>query len=312
MSNSIIPKPITEYDLRLLRIFTSVVEHGGFAAAEKALGVTRSTISVHMSNLEARMKLKLCLRGRGGFSLTEDGQSVYRAVITLFDSLNDFSLLVGTLGKELSGELVILCADQLDDKKQQKLAKVIEIVTESSPNLHIVLDGDSIANIEKSLLKDKAHIGIFPGYQQIEGLEYQPLSSEPIYLCCGKKHPFFNKVDTKISNTELAAAPAIHPGIDLDVDGREQLQQLNLVAKAYQFDTRKAMILSGKYIGYMPQSYIQQEVNTGDIRLIQPSKRTYQFNLSLVNKKNTREANKLKLLLSAFSSAFDLKNMPSH
>lgn len=72
------------------------------------------------------------------------------------------------------------------------------------------------------------------------------------------------------------------------------------------------MILSGKYIGYMPQSYIQQEVNTGDIRLIQPSKRTYQFNLSLVNKKNTREANKLKLLLSAFSSAFDLKNMPSH
>lgn len=193
MSNSIIPKPITEYDLRLLRIFTSVVEHGGFAAAEKALGVTRSTISVHMSNLEARMKLKLCLRGRGGFSLTEDGQSVYRAVITLFDSLNDFSLLVSTLGKELSGELVILCADQLDDKKQQKLAKVIEIVTESSPNLHIVLDGDSIANIEKSLLKDKAHIGIFPGYQQIEGLEYQPLSSEPIYLCCGKKHPFLTK-----------------------------------------------------------------------------------------------------------------------
>ena len=120
-TTSIIPKPITEYDLRLLRIFISVVEHGGFAAAENALGITRSTISVHMSNLETRMKLKLCLRGRGGFSLTEDGQSVYRAVLNLFDSINDFSLLVGTLGKELSGELVILCADQLDDKKQQKI-----------------------------------------------------------------------------------------------------------------------------------------------------------------------------------------------
>jgi DNA-binding transcriptional LysR family regulator len=103
MTTSIIPKSITEYDLRLLRIFISVVEHGGFAAAENALGITRSTISVHMSNLETRMKLKLCLRGRGGFSLTEDGQSVYRAVINLFDSLNDFSLLVGTLSKELSG-----------------------------------------------------------------------------------------------------------------------------------------------------------------------------------------------------------------
>jgi len=303
---SIIPKPITEYDLRLLRIFTSVVEHGGFSAAEKALGITRSTISVHMSNLETRMKLKLCLRGRGGFSLTEEGQAVYRAVINLFDSLNDFSLTVSTLGNELSGELVILCADQLDENKQNKLAKVIEKITDSSPNLHIVLDGDSISNIEKLLLKDKAHFGIFPGYQQIEGLNYTPLSSEPIFLCCSKRHPFFNKVDTKITDNELATAAAIHPGIDIDAEGREQLQKLNLSAKAYQFDTRKAMILSGKYIGYMPQSYIQHELNLGNIRIIQPDVLTYQFKLSLVNKKTPRETGKVELLRSAFSSIFEL------
>lgn len=304
--NSIIPKPVTEYDLRLLRIFVSVVEHGGFAAAENALGITRSTISVHMSNLESRMKLKLCLRGRGGFSLTEDGQTVYRAVIALFDSLNDFSLLVGTLGKELSGELVILCADQLDESKQRKLAQVIELICQSSPNLHIVLDGGSISTIEKLLLKDKAHMGIFPGYQQIEGLNYVPLSREPIYLCCSKKHDFFNKVDTQISATELADVPAIHPGIDIDAAGREQLQKLNLSAKAYQFDTRKAMILSGRYIGYMPQSYIQQEMNAGEIRIIQPGTLTYQFSLSLVNKKTPREASKVELLRSAFAKTFDL------
>ena len=28
--SSIIPKPVTEYDLRLLRIFKAVVENGGF------------------------------------------------------------------------------------------------------------------------------------------------------------------------------------------------------------------------------------------------------------------------------------------
>jgi DNA-binding transcriptional LysR family regulator len=303
---SIIPKPIAEYDLRLLRIFVSVVEHGGFAAAEKALGITRSTISVHMSNLETRMKLKLCLRGRGGFSLTEDGQSVYRAVIDLLDSLNEFSLHVGTLGKELSGELVILCADQLDNKKQRKLAQVIELVHEKSPNLHIVLDGDSISNIEKLLLKDKAHMGIFPGYQKIEGLNYRPLSSDPIYLCCGKTHPFFNIVDAKITREDFSTVSAIHPGIDIDYDGREQLKKLNLNAKAYQFDTRKAMILSGKYIGFMPQNYIQQELNAGDIRIIQPSVLTYQFELALVNKKSPREANKIELLSNTFETAFSL------
>lgn len=303
---SIIPKPTTEYDLRLLRIFTSVVEHGGFAAAEVALGITRSTISVHMSNLEARMKLKLCLRGRGGFSLTEDGQTVYRAVIELFDALNDFSLLVGTLGKELSGELVILCADQLDTSKQQKLAQVIQQVHDSSPNLHIVLDGDSISNIEKQLLKDKAHLGLFPSYQQVEGLTYQALSTEPIYLCCAKDHPFFNQTDSDISVKDLAEVSAIHPGIDIDILGKEQLHKLNLNAKSYQFDTRKTMILSGRYIGYMPQSFIQKELNQGEIRIIKPSSRTYEFNLSLVSKKSPREVNKVKLLSESFKQMFNL------
>jgi len=303
---SIIPKPITEYDLRLLRIFVSVVEYGGFAAAESALGVTRSTISVHMSNLETRMKLKLCLRGRGGFSLTEDGQAVYRAVIGLFDSLNDFSLLVGTLGKELSGELVVLCADKLDHTKQEKLAKVIQLIHDRSPNLHIVLDSDSISNIEKQLLNDKAHVGLFPQYQEIDGLSYASLFQEPVYLCCGKDHVFFNKVDSQITAEELSEMPAVHPGIDIDNSGREQLQKLNLSAKSYQFDTRKTMILSGRYLGYMPQSYIQNELNKGEIRIIQPSNLTYQFKLSLVSKKAPREIKKVKLLMDIFDEVFNM------
>lgn len=301
---SIIPKQITEYDLRLLRIFKAVVENGGFAAAESELGITRSTISVHMSSLESRMKLKLCLRGRGGFSLTEDGQAVYYAAIELFDSLNDFSLLVNSLGSELSGELVILCADQLDAAKQLKLAEIIQIIHDSCPNLHLVLDGETIHNIEKLLLKDKAHIALFPGYQQTEGLCYQPIYSEPIYLCCSKEHEFFNQVDTVISEEKLASVPAIHPGIDIDPSGREQLKKLNLLAKAYQFDTRKAMILSGRYIGYLPQSYIQQELNNGDIRIIQPSSLTYQFNLSLVYKNHPKEVSKVDLLKEAFAKVF--------
>lgn len=301
---SIIPKQVTEYDLRLLRIFKAVVENGGFAAAEGELGITRSTISVHMSNLESRMKLKLCLRGRGGFSLTEDGQAVYYASIELFDSLNDFSLLVNSLSSELSGELVILCADQLDAAKQLKLAKIIQIIHDSCPNLHLVLDGETIYNIEKLLLKDKAHIALFPGYQQTEGLCYQQIYSEPIYLCCSKQHEFFNQVDTFISEEKLSSVPAIHPGIDIDGSGREQLKKLNLLAKAYQFDTRKAMILSGRYIGYLPQSNIQQELNNGDMRIIQPSSLTYQFNLSLVYKVHPKEVNKVNLLKEAFAKVF--------
>ncbi len=302
--SSLIPKPVTDYDLRLLRIFRVVVECGGFSAAESELGVTRSTISVHMSNLEKRMKLKLCVRGRSGFALTEAGQTVYHAVMNLTESLNDFSYLISSLGKELSGELVILCADQLDKIKQAKLAKVIQFLHDKSPGLNLVLDGDSVHNIERALLRDKAHAGLFPCYQRVEGLHYEPIANEPIYLCCSEQHPLFAEDDQNISERILVSMPAIHPGIDIDVVGRAQLKKLNLAARAYQFDTRKAMVLSGRYLGYLPQSYIEEELENGTIRIILPESMSYTFEVSLVSKRIPREIEKVQLLTKAFSSVF--------
>ncbi len=298
---NLIPKPVTEYDLRLLRIFKAVVENGGFSAAEADLGLTRSTISVHMGNLETRMKLKLCLRGRAGFTLTEVGQAVYHACTELFDSLNDFSLLVRSLNSELSGELVILCADQLDAIKQQKLAEVISEIHQQAPKLQLVLDGDSIQNIEKSLLKDKAHLGLFPNYKQVDGLTYQQVFSEPMYLCCAKGHALFDRQDNELQDADLANYSAVHPGLDVDQAGRAQLQKLKLEARAYQFDTRKTLILSGVYIGYLPLSYVEQEVQQGLIRLVNPQVYFYDFSLSLVNKKAPREQAKITLINQIFS-----------
>ena len=55
-------------DLKLLRIFASVVRHQGFANAQQALNLSTSAISTYMSQLEANLGLVLCHRGRGGFS----------------------------------------------------------------------------------------------------------------------------------------------------------------------------------------------------------------------------------------------------
>ena len=301
---SVIPRPVAEYDLRLLRIFKAVVENGGFSAAETELGITRSTISVHMANLETRMKLKLCIRGRQGFSLTEDGRTVYHATTSLFHSMDNFSVLISSLGKQLSGELVILCADQINEEYQPQFANVVSLIHQESSNLHLTFDGDSIANIEKLILSDKAHAGILPNFRRIDGLQYQTIIEEPLYLCCNSQHEIFTTPDESISEELLADLPAIHPGIDIDASGREQLKKLNLVARAYQFDTRKAMISSGKYIGYLPQSYIQQALKNRTLRVIHPKTMSYIFNLSLVTKTVPREVKKRDLIQRIFEHVF--------
>ena len=70
------PRAVTDFDVKLLKIFKSVADCGGFAAAEQQLGITKSTISVHMASLETRMGFRHCRPGRKGFSLTSEGQQV--------------------------------------------------------------------------------------------------------------------------------------------------------------------------------------------------------------------------------------------
>ena len=63
-------------DLRLLRLFMTIVEAGGFSAAQSELNLSLSTISTHFADLETRLGLRLCRRGRSGFQLTPEGQAV--------------------------------------------------------------------------------------------------------------------------------------------------------------------------------------------------------------------------------------------
>ncbi|MDC1510275.1 LysR family transcriptional regulator, partial [Oceanospirillaceae bacterium] len=87
MPNPLILNRLSDIDLRLLRIYKTVVEAGGFAAAEVELNISRAAISMAMSDLETRLGLRLCQRGRAGFSVTESGQRVYEAILQLFASI---------------------------------------------------------------------------------------------------------------------------------------------------------------------------------------------------------------------------------
>ena len=56
---------VGDVDLRLLRVFKAVADCGGMAAAELELNIAMSTISRHVKDLEQRLGLVLCRRGRG-------------------------------------------------------------------------------------------------------------------------------------------------------------------------------------------------------------------------------------------------------
>ncbi|WP_205523185.1 LysR family transcriptional regulator, partial [Pseudomonas viridiflava] len=62
-------------DLNALYYFTQVVEHGGFAAAGRALDMPKSKLSRRITQLEERLGVRLLHRTSRHNALTEIGQA---------------------------------------------------------------------------------------------------------------------------------------------------------------------------------------------------------------------------------------------
>src|SRR5690606_23810891 len=83
-------------DLNELYYFARVVEHGGFAPAGRALGISKSRLSRRVALLEERLGAQLLLRSTRSFTVTEVGKRYYehcRAMLTEAEAAEEFVAL---------------------------------------------------------------------------------------------------------------------------------------------------------------------------------------------------------------------------
>ncbi len=70
-------------DLNDLYLFVQAVDHGGFAAAARALGIQKSKLSRRVGLLEERLGVRLIQRSTRRFSVTEVGREYYRHCLAM-------------------------------------------------------------------------------------------------------------------------------------------------------------------------------------------------------------------------------------
>ncbi len=69
---------IDSHNLNDLMYFSQVVEHGGFSAAERVLGISKSRLSRRLTELEASLGVRLLQRSTRKLALTEAGHLFYQ------------------------------------------------------------------------------------------------------------------------------------------------------------------------------------------------------------------------------------------
>jgi DNA-binding transcriptional LysR family regulator len=279
---------LSKADLHLLEVFVSVVEAGGFSAAQVRLNVSTSTISRQISQLEIRLGLRLCSRGRGGFQLTNRGQAVFRAANSLFSAVDEFQDSVAATKDQLTGQLSLAVIDNWIADQPGPLDRALALFKEDAPEVTIDIHSLAPDDIEHAVLDGRIALGVGVFHRHKPGLFYEPIQEDPLELFCGKGHPLFGASNIQpedLRNTDLVRRAYLD-----EQQVAPLTANLPSTAQAHQIEGIAFLILSGRYVGYLPVHYASRWTKLGLMQSLLPQSHSMSTNIEIVTKRGLRRS----------------------
>ena len=289
---------MNEADLKLLRIFAAVVEAGGLSPAQSELNLALSTISGRISDLESRLGLRLCTRGRAGFSLTPEGSAVYEEARKLFASVENFDRQVRRLGTSVAGNLNLGITDNTLTDPQSRLDAVIARFCAGAPEVTLSIVTRPPNELIRDVVAGTLHLAIASFPRQSLGLEYVDLYSEHHHFYCGRAHPLFAVRETEIDIGRVREYPMVARAYW----GARDLKVFAVAAPravVSDMEAEARLILSGRFLGFLPSHYARSHVAAGRMRSLRPDLFAYDAPFQLVYNAERVNWQPLSMMLSA-------------
>jgi LysR family transcriptional regulator, transcriptional activator for bauABCD operon len=258
---------LLDVDLRLVRIFRAVAEARGIAGAEPVLALSQSRISGSLADLEARLGVRLCRRGRSGFALTEAGVSVYEASHDLFESVDRFCNRAGAVSANLKRRLRLASVDAVVSNESLPLSRALLRFRRQLPSVIIDFYTAGPDELERLLIAGSRDIGVMPSRNRRSDLDYVPLAQEKQSLYCGRGHSLFGESDSELSVTGLVKHAFVARGY-LHSDDLKRIGHRLAEATVETMEAQLILILSGEFIGYLPAHYAQAWVARRELRCL--------------------------------------------
>ncbi|WP_198338892.1 LysR substrate-binding domain-containing protein [Lysobacter capsici] len=124
-------------NLNDLVLFAAAVEHGGFAAASRRLGVPKSTLSKRVAALEDDLGVRLIHRTSRSFTLTDTGRDFYEHARAALIETEAAENSVRRRVAEPSGKVRISCGVPT---AQDYLAEHLPVLARKYPRMHVQVD----------------------------------------------------------------------------------------------------------------------------------------------------------------------------
>lgn len=159
--------------LRGMAVFAKTVETGSFRAAAKALGLSPSVVSHHVSRLEASLDTVVLYRSTRRIALTDDGAKLYEAARAMLAAADGGVDSVTRRAKSPSGKLVVTAPASL---AHGKLMDDVAAFALAHPRVELAM---SVSDVPVDLLRAGVDVAIRAGTLKDSSLKSKRLFSIP-------------------------------------------------------------------------------------------------------------------------------------
>jgi DNA-binding transcriptional LysR family regulator len=257
-------------NLKQLEVFLAVAESGSFSRGAEASYLTQSTVSQHISALEAELKIRLLDRTPSGAQLTEAGKLLFmharrvvnevrdtRSAITRFRGIEDVSLNVGA--SSIPGIYL--------------LPQLLPVLRRHHPRLRLtVLQGDS-REITDRVIREEIELGVVGSSFEVDACTFAPMGNDKIILVAGVGHPWF--IQPVVQPDELRNQIFIfrEPGSGTGKTVNDALTATGIDPADLQVEVRlgsneaiKSAVTAGVGLSFVPAISVRRELEQGELR----------------------------------------------
>jgi DNA-binding transcriptional LysR family regulator len=259
-------------DLNDLQFYAMVVEHGGFAAAERALGIPKSRLSRRIAQLETELGVRLLQRSTRKFAVTDVGQSVYRHAQTMLAEAQAAREAVDRVSATPRGSIKVSCPVAI---AQEVLGPILPDFMKKHPQVRVQLhvsnrrvdviqEGFDIAIRVRSQLTDDGEM-VARSFGQLREL----LVASPRYL-------------DRIGRPQLPSDLAHHTTLSMSEDdsrqrwtlhgpdGQVQKVDLHPTLMAHDFPLLMAAAREGMGVVLLPELTCAESIRRGELEVVLP------------------------------------------
>src|ERR671915_1995954 len=176
-------------DLRALRALVAIAEGGSFRAAATRLGYSQSAISHRIAALERRLGVALFARpgGRGGVSLTTDGQSAYahaRRAIAAVEALE------AEVGAGAADGRTALRVGVFQTAAAELLPPALRTFRRDWPRVEVVLsENDKLDRISAQIARGSLDLAFARDATSDDRVDAIPLIDDPLVILTRRDSP---------------------------------------------------------------------------------------------------------------------------